>query len=184
MWASSARSTRGSRTSQANNELPDITAQYRINQGWGHLQIAGILRKLGVENIANPANIVKRDDMGWGVDVTAGIKLGERDKVLLGFVTGAGIASLHERRRRRHGADDGACPRPRMRKAVDLTGISAYFDHYWNTKWSSSIGYSYDEVDNLNGQAANAFKKGEYFVGEHLAHAGREHLGRRRDSLG
>ncbi|HUO66835.1 MAG TPA: DcaP family trimeric outer membrane transporter, partial [Gammaproteobacteria bacterium] len=78
---------------QANNELPDITAQYRLNQSWGHLQVAGILRKLGVENIANPANIVKRDDMGWGVDVTASIKVGERDKLLLGFVTGAGIAS-------------------------------------------------------------------------------------------
>ena len=147
---------------QANNELPDITAQYRINQGWGHLQIAGILRKLGVENIANPANIVKRDDMGWGVDVTAGIKLGERDKVLLGFVTGAGIASY---------MNDGgvdmapttAVPATADAQAVDLTGISAYFDHYWNTKWSSSIGYSYDEVDNLNGQAANAFKRGEYF---------------------
>jgi len=64
-----------------------------MNQSWGHLQIAGIFRKLGVENIANPANIVKRDDTGWGIDVSANVKVGERDKVLLSFVTGAGIAS-------------------------------------------------------------------------------------------
>jgi hypothetical protein len=147
---------------QANNEIPDITAQWRTVQDWGHLQIAGILRKLGVENIANPANIVKHDDTGWGVDVTASIKVGEKDKVLLGFVTGAGIASY---------MNDGgvdmapttAVPATADAKAVDMTGISAYFDHYWNSKWSSSIGYSYDEVDNLAGQNANAFKKGEYF---------------------
>jgi hypothetical protein len=147
---------------QANNEIPDITAQYRMVQGWGHLQIAGILRKLGLENNINPANIVKRDDTGWGVDVTASIKVGEKDKVLLGFVTGAGIATF---------MNDGgvdmapttANPATADAKAVDLTGISAYFDHYWNSKWSSSIGYSYDEVDNLNGQNGSAFKKGDYF---------------------
>jgi hypothetical protein len=147
---------------QANNELPDITAQYKMSQSWGHLQIAGILRKLGVENIANPANIVTRDDTGWGVDVTAGFKVGSRDKVLLGFVTGAGIATYMN-----DGGVDMAPTTPVAAtadaQAVDLTGVSAYFDHYWSSKWSSSIGYSYDEVDNLAGQAGNAFKKGEYF---------------------
>ena len=147
---------------QANNEIPDITAQYRMVQGWGHLQIAGILRKLGLENTINPANIVKRDDTGWGVDVTASIKVGDKDKVLLGFVTGAGIATFMN-----DGGVDMAPttvnPATADAKAVDLTGISAYFDHYWNSKWSSSIGYSYDEVDNLNGQNGSAFKKGDYF---------------------
>ena len=122
---------------QPNNEIPDITAQYRKVQDWGHLQIAGILRKLGLENTIDPANIVKRDDTGWGVDVTASIKVGERDKVLLGFVTGAGIATFMN-----DGGVDMAptTPNPATAdaKAVDLTGVSAYFDHYWSSKWSSS----------------------------------------------
>jgi hypothetical protein len=133
-----------------------------MTEDWGHLQVAGILRKLGVENVANPANIVQRNDTGWGVDVTASIKVGERDKVLLGFVTGSGIATY---------MNDGgvdmapttANPATADAGAVDLTGLTAYYDHYWNKSWSSSIGYSYDEVDNLSGQAGNAFKKGEYF---------------------
>ena len=147
---------------QPNNEIPDITAQYRMVKDWGHLQIAGIVRKLGLENTINPANIVKRDDTGWGVDVTGSLKIGQRDKVLLGFVTGAGIATF---------MNDGgvdmapttANPATADAQAVDLTGVSAYYDHYWNSKWSSSIGYSYDEVDNLNGQNGSAFKKGDYF---------------------
>ncbi len=47
-------------------------------------------------------------------------------------------------------------------KAVPLTGIVAYYDHYWSEMWSSSIGYSFTEVDNTNFQAPNAFHKGDY----------------------
>jgi hypothetical protein len=148
---------------QNDEEIPDLTAQYRMNEDWGHLQIAGILRQLSVENIANPANIVERSDTGWGVDVTGHFNLGERNKILFGFVTGAGIASYMN-----DGGVDMAPTAPpgdptADAQAVDLTGISLYYDHYWNSEWSSSIGYSYDEVDNLSGQTGSAFKKGEYF---------------------
>ena len=47
-------------------------------------------------------------------------------------------------------------------QAVPLTGIVAYYDHYWSKKWSSSIGYSYTEVDNTNFQDASSFHKGDY----------------------
>jgi DcaP outer membrane protein len=148
---------------QNDEEIPDLTAQYRINEDWGHLQIAGILRQLGVENIANPANIVERSDTGWGVDITGHYNLGDRNKILFGFVTGAGIATYMN-----DGGVDMAPTAPpgdptADAQAVDLTGLSVYYDHYWSPEWSSSIGYSYDEVDNLAGQAGNAFKKGEYF---------------------
>ena len=45
---------------------------------------------------------------------------------------------------------------------VPLLGISAYYDHYWSDSWSSSIGYSFDQVDNTPLQAGNAFRMGEY----------------------
>ena len=38
----------------------------------------------------------------------------------------------------------------------------AYYDHYWNDKWSSSIGYSRTQVDNLSGQTDGSFKIGQY----------------------
>ncbi len=146
---------------QADEEIPDITAQFHAKTDWGHFQVAGILRKVGVENIANPANIIEHDDTGWGVDVTGSINVGERDKILLGVVVGEGIASY---------MNDGgvdmapstASPLTAEAQAVDLTGISAYYDHYWNDEWSSSIGYSTTEVDNLAGQDGSAFKQGEY----------------------
>ena len=47
-------------------------------------------------------------------------------------------------------------------EAVPLTGVLAYYDHYWSDKWSSSIGYSYTEVDNTNFQDPTTFNKGDY----------------------
>ena len=43
-------------------------------------------------------------------------------------------------------------------EAVPLLGISAYWDHYWNAKYSSSFGYSQTQVDNrsLQGVAGTA----------------------------
>ena len=46
--------------------------------------------------------------------------------------------------------------------AVPLTGVMLYYDHWWNSKWSTSIGYSYTEVDNTNFQDATAYHKGDY----------------------
>lgn len=152
---------------QADEEFPDLTAQYRMNQDWGHWQVAGILRKVGVENIADPSNITESSETGWGIDITSSIRVGERDKILLGLVTGAGIASY---------MNDGgmdlapttASPLTAEAAVVDLTGLTAYYDHYWSTQWSSSIGYSFTEVDNLDGQDGSAFKKGQYASGNLL----------------
>jgi len=40
-------------------------------------------------------------------------------------------------------------------------GIVAYYDHYWNDRWSSSFGWSMTDLDTENGQADTEFKKGQ-----------------------
>ena len=47
-------------------------------------------------------------------------------------------------------------------EAVPLTGALAYYDHYWNSSWSSSIGYSLTQVANTSLQTTGAFHKGQY----------------------
>ncbi len=44
-------------------------------------------------------------------------------------------------------------------EAVPLTGVVAYYDHYWSQKFSSSAS-SMTEVDNTNFQTPDAFHKG------------------------
>jgi hypothetical protein len=47
-------------------------------------------------------------------------------------------------------------------EAVPLTGIVAYYDHYWNEGFSSSIGYSTTFVDNTNLQTDDTFESAQY----------------------
>jgi hypothetical protein len=46
--------------------------------------------------------------------------------------------------------------------ALPVTGIVAFVDHTWNKMMSSSFGYSRVDIDNSSGQAADAFKSGQY----------------------
>ena len=154
-------------TVRGHQTAPDFTVAYRYDDAWGHAQLAGILRKVGYEYQVNPAEPFKKgSNTGWGLDATAAINTIGKDKLLLGAVYGHGIASY---------MNDGgmdlapnaffnpALPVPTLSaEAVPLQGLMLYYDHYWNSKFSSSIGYSYDEVSNTNFQAPDQFHRGEY----------------------
>ena len=141
-------------------KVPDLTAQYRSQQGWGHFQLAGLLRQVAFDTNGTPGGEPNGEEMGWGIDATSGIKVGEKDKILVGVVYGEGIATyMNDGGTDLAGKGTLADPEP---EAVELTGISAYYDHWWNEKFSSSIGYSSTSVDNTDLQGADAFESGEY----------------------
>lgn len=149
---------------QNDEELPDLTAQYRYGGDWGHVQFGGILRKIGYELRSDPANEWSDgSETGWGVNVGSNINTGGRNKILLQVVYGEGIASYMN--------DGGMDLAPSTSagsatgleaEAVELLGVLAYYDHYWSDRWSSSIGYSFTEVDNTDFQDPGAFNKGSY----------------------
>jgi hypothetical protein len=151
---------------QPDQSVPDLTAQFRHDDNWGHYQIAAILRRVGYQyQLTQGAPFQKGSQTGWGVDLTAVINTIGKDKVLLGVVHGDGIASYMND----GGMDVAPTAAPSgtnvpfiAGEAVPLTGVTAYYDHYWNSKWSSSIGYSFTEVTNTNFQNTTAFHKGEY----------------------
>ena len=49
--------------------------------------------------------------------------------------------------------------------ALPILGISAFLDHTWSEKFSTAIGYSLVDIENSDGQNADAFQKGNYIVG-------------------
>jgi hypothetical protein len=150
---------------QNDEKFPDFTAQWHHSADWGHFQVAGILRRVGYEYRQTSADPwQKGSDTGWGVNLSGTINTIGKDKFLLQALYGEGIATYMN-----DGGMDLApqttSPAPNLRvtgKAVPLTGIMAYYDHYWSDMWSSSIGYSFTSVDNTDFQDAGAFHKGEY----------------------
>ncbi len=151
---------------QNDEELPDFTARWRTSGDWGHFQVGGILRKVGFEYRQSPGEKwSSSSETGWGVNLASVINVLERDALRLQLVYGEGIASYMN--------DGGMDLAPQAKysgdtlvdvsaETVPLTGVVAYYDHWWSERWSSSIGYSFTEVDNTNFQDPGAFHKGQY----------------------
>jgi hypothetical protein len=142
---------------QSYNNLPDLTAQFRHQGKWGHVQLAGILRRLGFETVGNPGSNPKGETTGWGLNLSTNIYTFGKDKILAQVVYGEGIANYMND----GGGSDVVVTNGQV-TAQKLLGIVAYYDHYWSDKWSSSIGYSRTQVDNLSGQTDGSFRVGQY----------------------
>jgi hypothetical protein len=65
-------------------------------------------------------------------------------------------------------ANPGNPVTPLLGKPIPIVAISAFVDHTWNENFSTAVGYSRQDNDNTDGQAANAFKTGQYFLGNVL----------------
>jgi hypothetical protein len=153
-------------------EVPDLTAQFRYGGDWGHVQFGGILRKVGYELRVDPTDDwTQGSETGWGINVGTVFNMLEKDAIRLQVVYGEGIASYMN--------DGGMDLAPSAdwqssvvtdleAEAVPLTGVLAYYDHWWSDQWSSSIGYSFTEVDNTNFQDPGAFQKIDYASGNLL----------------
>lgn len=149
-------------------KVPDVTAQYRYDGDWGHVQLAGILRRVGFETVGAIGNEPRGHKTGWGVDLTSNIKVFSKDVIHLGAVYGKGIASYMNDGGTDLGPSgelvilpDGTLTGLRA-SVVPLLGLTAYYDHYWSDEWSSSIGWSQTKVDNTSFQETTAFQTGQY----------------------
>ncbi|GAB3101499.1 hypothetical protein G8770_14430 [Aestuariicella hydrocarbonica] len=144
-------------------EYPDLTAHWRSVHDWGHLQLAGVLRKLEFETICpgDPASCLsnnrpKDDETGWGVNFTGVLNTFGHDQLKFGVVYGEGIASF---------MNDGGvnlAPEDNAIEAVPILGTTLYYDRYWSPRWSSSLGVSVNDADVRNQQADSEFDRGSY----------------------
>ncbi|MBK6279433.1 MAG: porin [Gammaproteobacteria bacterium] len=143
---------------QSENNLPDLTAQWRASGDWGHAQLAGILRSVGYETENTRNGEPSGDELGWGLNASTSIAFGTRDKLHLQLAYGEGIASYIN-----DGGNDLA-PNDDLDGAevLPLLGALLYYDHYWNENWSSSIGWSIAEQDTSDGQFGSAYEGARY----------------------
>jgi len=154
---------------QSDEELPDLTAAIGYKDKWGHIRLAGILRKIGYETRGTDGNEPSGHELGWGLNLTSSINFSPA-VLRLAAVYGRGIATYMN--------DGGMDLAPAVAttldpvsgtiilvpraEAVKLFGMSAYVDLNWSKQWTSSVGYSFDVVDNTNFQDETAFHRGQY----------------------
>ncbi|MDH4348279.1 MAG: hypothetical protein OEW17_05700, partial [Gemmatimonadota bacterium] len=59
-------------------------------------------------------------------------------------------------------SNPGNTARPIEGKALPILGLVAFYDRTWSGKWSSTVGGSMIDINNSDGQAADAFHRGSY----------------------
>jgi cell division protein FtsB len=146
-------------------DLPDLTANARFTRGWGHIQISGLVRRIKWVDILDDQFDLGGSDVGWGIAVTSAPKFGTNNTARLSFLYGEGVENYLNDGPVDVGikrTNSGNPREPIKGVALPALGMSAYLDHTWSKMFSSSIGYSLVNIDNSEGQAADAFHRGHY----------------------
>lgn len=152
--------------------FPDLSGNARIDRDWGHLQLAGIVRKIGwIDTSGNPINL-GGSVVGWGVNASSNVKFNKNNVAKLEFSYGQGIENYMNDAP----VDVGIGRNPPNSlipiKGVPLPvlGVVAFLDHTWSDRFTSSAGYSMLNISNSGGELPSAYHQGRYAVGNLLYH--------------
>src|SRR5262249_35558813 len=133
--------------------------------GWGYVQVGGALRYIAWDDLLpNDAFDLNGHVWGWGISVSSNVKAGANDVLRLQVVYGEGIANYFNDAPVDVGikTNPGSRITPVTGEALPISGIVAYLDHNWNTKWTSAAGYSRVHLSNSDLQRPDAFRTGQY----------------------
>jgi len=150
--------------------VPDLAAAYKYTQSWGYVRTAGMVRRINWDDTLDDAFDLSGDATGWGLNVSSSLKAGKSDVVRAQFTFGEGIENEMNDSPIDIGVKNNSADavRPLVGDALPIVAISVFVDHTWNEQFSSAIGYSRQDIDNTDAQAPNAFKSGQYALGNLL----------------
>ncbi len=143
---------------RSKEELPDLTAHWRIQREWGHFQAAGILRQVAFEATDDvTGEAFSGEEFGYGVNLSGTLNTVGRDRLRWQVAVGEGIGNYLN-----DGGIDLAPDEQLRATTVPVIGWLLFYDRWWNDRWSSSIGWSGVDMDNTRGQDDDAFDTLDY----------------------
>ena len=144
--------------------VPDLSGNVRFTRNWGYFQAAGMLRRMAWVDTNNDQFNLSGSAVGAGLNLTSNIKFGERDTGRFAFVVGKGIENYMNDAPVDVGIELNAGDplRPIRGVALPMWSLVAFLDHNWNKRFSTAAGYSFENIDNSNGQTPDAFHRGHY----------------------
>jgi len=143
--------------------VPDLTAHYKATRDWGHVQVAGVLRRMDWDDVLVDPFDLSGHATGWGGNLTAAYKI-SKDTIKAAVTYGKGIENYMNDAPVDVGVKNNLTNRitPVIGVALPVFGMSAFYDRTWSDKWTSTAGYSRLDIDNSNAQLPIAFKNGQY----------------------
>jgi hypothetical protein len=143
--------------------VPDLAAHYKTSHGWGHVQLAGVLRRIDWDDVLNDPFQLSGHGTGWGVSLGGVYKI-KKDAIRAQATYGSGIENYMNDAPVDIGAKANLNNRvtPVVGETLPVFGMSAFYDRTWSEKFTSAAGYSRLDIDNSNAQLPVAFKNGQY----------------------
>ncbi|MEE9338897.1 MAG: DcaP family trimeric outer membrane transporter [Methylococcaceae bacterium] len=137
----------GARIETDDGEMPDIVARYKYKKDWGHVALAGIVRRL---SYADNATNIDDDIVVGGGSLTGKIKIGERDDFRFVFNAGSGLGRYIGL----NIVNGAVLDANGSLEAINSYGGNISYRHFWNDKWRSNAtisGTVFDNDTNLTG---------------------------------
>ena len=150
--------------------LPDFSAAYKYSEKWGYVRVAAQLREIKWDDTLDDGIDLSGEATGWGFNFSSNLNAGKNDVIRMAVVVGEGIQNSMNDSPVDIGIQNNLQDplRPFLGKPLPIVGTSFFLDHKWSDQFSTAIGYSRQDIDNSDGQAPNAFKAGQYFLGNLL----------------
>jgi hypothetical protein len=143
---------------------PDFSSHIRIAREWGHFQLGGIVRRIDWDALNPGQHNVSGNATGWGLNLSSNIKV-SKHVARLQAVYGEGIENYMNDSTVDIGPRNTTNPnQPVVGKPVPVLGIVAFMDFNWNKYFTSTAGYSLEQLTNTNASNLSDFHRGQYGV--------------------
>jgi len=154
-------------------DMPDFSWQLRFMRDWGHLQVAGIFRKISWVNTApNPPFNLNGTVLGWGINTTSSVNFTKNDTGRFELIYGEGVENYMNDAPIDIGVKNNLSNPLKPIEGVPLPvlGVVSFLDHNWSERFSSSIGYSLVNITNSDAESPSDFHQGHYALTNLLYH--------------
>jgi hypothetical protein len=142
------------------NTLPDFTTHWRWEGKPGHVQVGGVLRALSFDS--NTPGLSDDSALGWGVNVSGGLKTFSKDNLIASFSYGDGIGRYIQDLPSGSG---GVVDANGELQTLTAWGAMVGYRHQWSENWRSTASYSYVQLDNRLEQGDFAYDQTHYAQG-------------------
>jgi len=146
-------------STQPNAPAPDGTLRLRQEFEHGHFQVSGIFRDIAAFLPDGKTGSV----LGWGVNLSGGVKTFGRDNIILAAASGHGISRyIQDTSGLGIDAEPATGAVTAHLQATPAVGVEAAYQHYWLKSLRSSAVYSYAAVHNTVLAAPTTYNHGTY----------------------
>jgi hypothetical protein len=145
--------------------MPDFSVQAHLARNWGYLQIAAIVRRIAWEQTTpTPPVNLSGSTVGWGINVSSNLKLTKHDVLKMQVMYGQGVENYMNDAPIDIGpkSDPSNLVTPIQGVPLPVLGTVTFIDHTWSEKFQSTIGYSFENIDNSNAELHSDFHQGDY----------------------